>query len=281
MAARQERSRSASAQTAQLIKTDKAALGKSRYKLKNLGWAFFVYSAAVAAASAYFSSASAYELTTPCKSGHFALHQVILERYENYDEELRQDLTRDLQVQNRMNKLYQSSAAIFPYQSKGLKGTIGESMLGILSISNYATGENQITLVNANTASYAGLYFSFAQLKDFVDNKVLNSLFEELLRLPLMVTDIPVSAVGFDSKGSFYLTGRNKAMILDMRAEDSAYYSKDEIRAIKAGECKIDALVFIERAAPELPLFISARAAVNNISCTPKDAAAEGGNGTN
>ncbi|MBO8416399.1 MAG: hypothetical protein IAB19_08475 [Proteobacteria bacterium] len=262
-----------------LIKTT-AAAGRLKQRIRAAGAAMSAALAGtVLAAAACCSAAEAYELTTPYKSGHFALHQVILERYEDYNEEFRAELTRDLQVQNRMQKLYQSSAAIFPYNSKGFKGTIGESMLGLLSIANYAPGEEQITLVNANTASYAGLYFSFSQLKDFVDNKALNSLFDELLRLPLMVTDIPVNAAGFDSKGNFYLTGRSSAMILDLRAEDSAYYTQDEIRAIKANECKIDALLFIERICPDLPLYISARAAVNHISCASAEETAANGSG--
>lgn len=231
---------------------------KHSLKAAALGTALFVSA---------LTPAQAYQITTPYQSGHFALHQVILESYELFDSELQNSISRDLQVQNRMHKLYQSSAAIFAPGSAGLKGTIGESMLGLISISNYATGEDRIDFVKGNTASYAGLYFSFDQLKDYIDKKALNTLFDELIRLPLVITDIPVDAVGFDSRGSFYITGRNNALILDLRADDSVYYDKPAIQALRPGQCKLDALVFVERLSQQIPMLLNARGAVNAIVC--------------
>ncbi len=226
---------------------------------------------ALFALCALCSSASAYELTTPYQSGHFALNQVVLEPHETFDDSLRYEITREVQTRNRLHKLYQSSTAVFPADSLGLKGPIGQQMLGVLSIANYSSGQDQIVFnTNAHSATYAGLYFSFAQLKDFIDKKALNSLIPEIMRLPLVITDIPVARSGFDSRGSFYLTARNLALILDLHVEDSVYYTKAQLHAIQGnGKCRIDALVFPERIVPDLPLFISARAAVNYMHCDP------------
>ena len=229
-----------------------------------------------AAALIFCSSAWSYQITAPYKSAHFALYQVVLDAHERFDDSLRFEITRELQTQNRLNKSYQSSAMIFPYGSQGLKGTIGTEALGLISISNYATGNDQIVFnPNAKSASYAGLYFSFDLLTQFADNKMLNPLMQELLSLPLAVTDIPVSAAGFDSKGNFYVTARHGAILLDLRLDDSVYYTRQDIYSLKGRKnCTIDALIFTERAAADLPLFISARAAVNNISCPDMKAAA-------
>ncbi len=217
--------------------------------------------------AAALNCAQAYQFSTPYQSEHFALHQIILDEHETFDEELRYEITRQVQTQNRISKHYQSSAAVFPYGSVGLASTISEKMLGVLSISNYGTGSDQIVFnSSASSASQAGLYISFTMLRDFIDNKVLNPLLGELLRLPLIITDIPVSAVGYDQAGNFYATARNKAVILDLRLADSVYYSKQELRTLSP-DCSLDALIFTERVMRDLPLFISARAAANHINC--------------
>lgn len=221
--------------------------------------------------SAALNQAQAYELTTVFKTEHYAVNQVILGHNETLDGPTESSITGDVQTQNRLDKLYQSTTVVFPTGSPGYTGKINTPVVGILSISNYGSGKDRISFNrNAQTASEGGLYISYEQLREMINQRVLNSLIGEFKRLPVVFTDVPITATGFDptSNGrSFYITSVSDAAIIDLRIDDSVYYSMEEIHKLHKN-CKVNVLTFADRMVPNIPLFISGRAAINAINCS-------------
>lgn len=223
------------------------------------------------------SVAQAYEVKTIIKTEHFALNQVILGEHDVVDAPTQSSITGDIQTQNRLDKVYQSTTVIFPYGSKGFTGKINTPIEAVLTISNYDTGKDRIFFdKRGKYSTEAGLYFTFAQLTDMVNQKNLNSLLLELKKLPIVVTNVPVSATGFDkTTGAFYVTSVDPAIILDARIDDSVYFSKED-RYKLHDNCTVNLLLFTDRMIENIPFFISGRAALNNMQCkTPKKAPAK------
>lgn len=215
------------------------------------------------------STANAYETTTVFKTEHFAINQVILGQTEHLDGPLQASITGDIQASNRLDKLYQSTTVVFPYGSVGYKGKLNTPIAGVLTIANYNTGKDRILFnTHAKFSTEGGIYLTFAQMLELVNQKQLQPIYGELKKLPLVITDIPVKASGFDptTKG-FYITAVNDGIILDVRIDDSVYYEKSEYQKLREG-CKVNLLTFIDRIVPNIPLFISGRAAVNAMDCS-------------
>ena len=122
----------------------------------------------------------------------------------------------------------------------------------------------------ANTASKAGLYLSFDMLTAFVDNKALNNLIPELAALPLVVKGIPVTLSGHDYAKARYVTAATKALLLDTRVIDSAYYPLERLDGLNE-KCTVDLLFIIDRLIPGIPLFISAHGTLNGIDCAEEE----------
>lgn len=224
---------------------------------------------ATALAALLSTNAFAYKLETVFASSKFAVNQVILEEDEKL-ETLQNTITKDSQNLLKKKGYYQTSTAIFPTGSMGFRGKINQQMLAVLTISNYGTEQDSIVFnKNANTASEGGLYISFDQLKLFVDNKVLNPLISELQtgKLPIVMTNVPVSAVGMDIKGNFYISATNVAQVVDAMIVDSAYYPMKEIYKIRPG-CTVSFLGFVDRLVNAVPAFLSMHASINNIDCS-------------
>lgn len=215
------------------------------------------------------STANAYETTTIFKTEHFAINQVILGQNERLDGPLQASITGDIQAANRLDRLYQSTTVVFPYGSVGYNGKINTPIQGVLTIANYNTGKDRILFNNkAKFSTDGGLYLSFAQMLELVNQKQLQQLYAELKTLPLVITDVTLKASGYDptTKG-FYVTAINDGIILDVRIDDSVYYDKSDYQKLRQG-CKVNLLTFIDRIVPNIPLFISGRAAVNAMDCS-------------
>ncbi|MCK0525975.1 hypothetical protein [Anaerobiospirillum sp. NML120449] len=214
-------------------------------------------------------AAQAYEIKTVFKSEHYAVNQAVLGEGENLDGPTQSAITGEIQTQNRLDKLYQSTTVIFPAGSPGYTGKINTPILGVLTIANFNTGKDRIYFNNkARFSSEGGLYISYKQLMDMLNQKTLNELIGELRKLPVVLTNIPVSSTGFDpTTSSFFITSMNKGMLLDMRIDDSVFYDKKTIRTARKG-CTVNVLLFIDRMIDEIPYFISGRAALNNLDCS-------------
>ena len=107
-----------------------------------------------------------------------------------------------------------------------------------------------------------------------LNQKSLNHLIGEFKKLPIVFTNIPVSATGFDpTTNSFFVTSVSDGVIIDMRIDDSVFYSKQDIRSIRKG-CTISMLSFIDRMIENIPYFISGRAALNSMDCSKAPAPA-------
>lgn len=219
--------------------------------------------------STFLSTAQAYEIKTVFHTEHFAINQVILGQNETLDGPTQSSITGDIQTLNRSNKLYQSTTVVFPAGSPGYTGRINTPIEGVLTISNYNSNKDRIFFdTNAQYAANGGLYIGYEQLSEMINQKVLNTLIGELKDLPVVYTDVPVSGTGFDpTTNSFFVTGISDATILDARIDDSTYYTKETYYKLNKS-CKVDLLFFTDRIVPNIPLFISGRAAINRITCT-------------
>ncbi len=213
------------------------------------------------------SGAYAYQNRTAFESEHFALYEVILDDHEVPDAEFWYTLCKDFTAQNDTEKRYQSTVAVFPKDSQGLKGKINEKMLGTVTVASYGEGTGKAVFNDKeNFATYAGLNLTFDILTNWVDQKALNSLLSELPRLPIILKNVPVTLRGTDYQRAFYITAANKAVLLDFKAIDSVFYKASDIRAIN-NKCTVDLMMIIDRMLPGIPLFISAHGAVNRINC--------------
>lgn len=214
-------------------------------------------------------AAQAYEIKTVFKSEHYAVNQVILSEGEALDGPTQSAITGEIQTQNRLNKLYQSTSVIFPSDSAGYTGKINTPILGILTIANYNTGKDRIFFnQKARFSSEGGLYISYQQLMDMLNQKSLHDLIAEFKKLPIVFTNLPVEATGFDpTTKSFFITSVSDGAIVDLRIDDSVFYSKKDIYSLRKG-CTVSVLSFIDRMVENLPYFISGRAALNGFDCS-------------
>lgn len=219
--------------------------------------------------------AQAYSLKTVIKTEHFAINQVILDENESLDAPTQSSITGDIQAQNRLNRLYQSTTVIFPPNSPGYTGKINTPAEAVLTISNFGTGKDRISFNRSlKYSTDGGVYLSFDQVLEIINQKVLHGLIEEFKQIPLVLTNVPVSYQGIDpTTGAYYITAADDGIIIDMRIDDSVYYNRSQFYPEKGkyvlnDSCKVDVLLFVDRLASNLPVFLSGRAAINHISCT-------------
>lgn len=213
------------------------------------------------------SFAFGYETSTVFKTEHFAINQIVLDEHERLDSELEYLITRDIQTKNHLDKNYQSTTAIFPSGSKGLTGKINTKVLGILTVANYDNKEDLISFyTKPDYTTKVGLYMSHDLLTQIVDNKLLNKLIPELSKLPLVITDVPVSVFSVDYNYKNFITSKTKAVLLDINIVDSVYYKAQDMAKLN-DKCKVDVLAFIDRYVQGIPLFLGAHGALNRIEC--------------
>ncbi|MGN1281121.1 MAG: hypothetical protein ACI4UM_04380 [Succinivibrio sp.] len=216
------------------------------------------------ACAAFVCTANAYTIKEKFGTEHFALYEVILGKGEVYDNNLKQIIASDSASRNK----FQTSTAVFEFGSVGLNGTIKEPMLGIITTENYSLGPKATFSYddNAKNATFAGIYLTFEQLSKIADNRNVNALVLELVKLPLLLSNVPVSMVSKNYRGDLYYTVDSKAVVIDFAPIDSIFYKKDKLENLKAN-CRINMLLIADRSISHVPFFISAHGAVNDISC--------------
>lgn len=230
--------------------------------------------------SGMLNNAQAYETSTVFRSEHYAINQVILGNHEEFGGPIQSSITGDIQTFNRLKNLYQSTTVIFPSGSVGFTGKLNTPALGVLTISNYGSGKDRIYMNrNAKYTTFGGIYVSYKQLIEMINQRMLNPLIKEFTKLPIILSDIPVSATGFDpTTNSFFVTSVSDAVILDARIDDSVFYPKAEYQKLHQN-CKVDLMLFTDRIVTNIPLFMSGRAAINGIKCGAAPAKAHAGKG--
>lgn len=212
----------------------------------------------------FSSTASAYTLTEKIDTQHFALYEVILGNGEEYNSSLKNIIANDVAKKNK----YQATAAVFSNGSKGLSGTIGEPMLGVITAENYAQNvSSNITFDdNAKHATYAGIYLTFEQFSSIADNKNLSKLISELVSFPLVISQVPLEMVSKNYRGELFYTTDSRSLVFDFAPIDSVYYTKEQIAKVKKN-CRVNILAIADRTVNRIPFFISAHGAVNDILC--------------
>ncbi|MGN0903007.1 MAG: hypothetical protein ACI4M9_06965 [Succinivibrio sp.] len=210
------------------------------------------------------SDASAYLMDAKFKTDNYAVYEVILSKSETYSSELKHIIAKDLVAQ----KKFQTTAIVFPYNTQGLKGTIKEEALGVITTEQYNKANPATVLFDdkANAATYAGIYLTYSQLSKIADNRTVNSLVTELAKMPLVITDMPVTMVSKDFSGKLFYTISTGSIVLDFQPIDSLYYKKDQLKDV-TNKCTISILAIADRTLGFYPYFIAAHGAVNDIKC--------------
>jgi hypothetical protein len=210
------------------------------------------------------NSAFAYTMTPKFETKHYAVYEVILGKGEDYNSDLKNIISKDIATRGK----FQATAAVFPFNSDGLKGTIKEPMLGMITSENY----NGKTTVNINIddkakfATYAGIYIGFNQLSRIADNKGLDALSEELTKMPLVIYDVPVTKISEDYKGQLFYIASNSAVLIDFNVIDSIYYDAKKLRDV-SNKCRVNILTMTDRFIETIPFYMAAHGAVNDIVC--------------
>ena len=208
--------------------------------------------------------ANAYKIEARFETQHYGVYQVILGKGEVYGISLKQIIAKDLSSR----KKFQATAAVYPFESAGMNGTIKEPTVGVITTENY-DGSSSVT-VNLNdkakNSSYVGIYLNFKQLSKIADNRTVNSLASELAQMPLVLEGVPVDVVSKDFRGNLYYTAATGAVILDFNVIDSLYYDKKKLESV-TDKCTVNILSLPDRHTNESPLFIAGHGAVNDIIC--------------
>lgn len=210
------------------------------------------------------NSAFAYNITPKFETKHYAVYEVLLGKNEEYNSVLKNIISKDIATRGK----FQTTAAIFPYGSAGLKSTIKEDMLGMITSENY-DGKTTVNISiddKAKFATYAGIYIGFKQLSRIVDNRSLDALSVELTKIPLVIYDVPVTKVSEDYTGQLFFTATNSAVLLDFKVIDSIYYDSTKLRSV-TNKCKVNILTMTDRFIETVPFYMSAHGAVNDIIC--------------
>lgn len=212
-----------------------------------------------------FTSVYAYELNEKFSTKHFAVYEVVLGKNEVFNESLKYIIAKDAASHNK----YQTTSVVFPYRTQGLNSTINEPVLGIITTESYE-GKNKTNIAyddSAKTASYAGIYMTFKQLSKIADNKSSRLLIEELVNVPMVISDIPLSIVSKNFNKNLFYTASSNALVFDFQVIDSVYYKMDKLEKVNADKCTVSVLAIADRSVIRTPYFISAHGAVNNINC--------------
>lgn len=215
-----------------------------------------------------FVNAQAYELNNVFKTEHFAINQVTLGPGETLDGVTQNAITNDVRQQNRLDKIYQSTTVVVKNGAPGFKGKIKTPIEGVLTIANYGTGHDRIDFnTNVRTMINAGLYLSYDQIVEMVNQKSLSSLIPELAHIPLVITNVPVTKSSYDTTSrGFYVTSYDPAVIMDLRVADSIKYKIGPNFELNK-TCRLSLLTFVDRMVDEIPVFMSGRAALIEANC--------------
>ena len=215
----------------------------------------------------FANSASAFVISTPFKTTHYAVNQVMLGENEDFSPTLQRQIEKSIKTQDTGK--FQTTTIVFPAGSNGLAGKINEKAAAVIYYADYeGQGNGEFRVIKDNCyAAQAGISISAEQLKAIIDNRTINVLLQELPSLPLLFSDIPVSMVSRDFQKNLYYTSKNRAYLIDLRVLDSLYYTPRQLGNVRA-DCKISFLGIADRAVhTELPYFLSLHGTINDIKC--------------
>lgn len=214
--------------------------------------------------------ALAYEFHTTFESDHYAVYEVILSEGDMKKEEIGSILSNDIKGISAQGGKYQTTAAIFPPGSKGLKSaSIKEPLEGVVTYVNYTEDPANAAVSYNPEAKYAskvGIYMSSDMLRSLADNMSANKVLQELRHVPLIFTGMKVSISSEDYSKARYLTVKNRAFTIDFKLIDSAFYNPAEFKKIKP-KCTVELMGFADRVHYEYPLFMGMHGVLNDYSC--------------
>lgn len=210
--------------------------------------------------------AHAYTFLQVFNTTHYSINEVILDEGENLNEELKKNIITRVQAKAAGSK-YQTVTAIFPFKSVGLKGTVNQKLSGLLTITNYGHGQDQVDFSTDNLyASNIGIFLNNELLMQIVNNRMISSLISEFAKLPLIFADMTVEQNAVDFRGTRYYTFKNRAYIIDAAVIDSIFYNTAQRAAVKSG-CKVTLMAMPDRVSTDVPIFLSVHATINSITC--------------
>ena len=216
--------------------------------------------------SAQTSLSEAYTLTQYFNTAHYSINEVILDEGEVLNEEVKKSIITRVTAKAEGTK-YQTVTAVFPFMAAGLKGTVNQKLEGLLTITNYGKGQDQISFSTQNLyATNVGIFLNRELLVQIVNNRVIGSLTKELATLPLIFTDMIVEQNTVDFRGTRFYTFKDRAYVIDAAVIDSLFYSTAQRAAVKPG-CKITFMAMPDRASTDVPVFLGVHATINAIKC--------------
>ena len=210
--------------------------------------------------------ANAYSFTQVFNTAHYSINEVILDEGEFLNENLQKNIITKVQTKAAGSK-YQTVTAIFPFKSTGLKGSVNQKLSGLLTITNYGQGQDQINFSTQNLyATNVGIFLNHELLVQIVNNRVINSLVSEFAKLPLIFADMTVEQNTVDFRGTRFYTFKNRAYVIDAAVIDSLFYTTAQRASVKSG-CKVTFMAMPDRVSTEVPVFLGVHAAINSIKC--------------
>ncbi len=210
------------------------------------------------------TSAHAYTIESRFETKHYGVYQVKLGKGEVYAAGLKQIIAKDL----GSRKKFQATAAVYPFGSAGMNGTIKEPVLGIITTENYDGAKTFTVNIEdkIKTSSYVGIFIKFKQLSKISDNRTVNSLTTELAQVPLVLEGVPVSTVSTDYNGKLFYIATAGSLVIDFNVIDSLFYKRKKLEEV-TDKCTVNILAIPDRYTEDAPFFIAAHGAVNDIMC--------------
>lgn len=221
------------------------------------------------AAAVMSVSAHAYSFKTYFETEHYAVNEVILTDKEVLDENLKKRIQKEVKAQTKGTK-YQTVTGIFPTGSKGLKGAVNQKLAGLLTITNYGSGDDKVYFYERNLyAASIGITVNPDLLMQMVNNRMINPLLDELGQVPVIFADMKLELNSKDFRGTRFYTFKDRGYVVDAAIIDSLFYNEKERAAVKPG-CRVTFMAMPDRVTSDFPLHMAVHGAVNSITC-PSD----------
>lgn len=211
-------------------------------------------------------SAQGHVFTQKFNSMHYSVNEVILGPGETLDAARKSRIEEEEAAHARGLK-YQTVTAVFPAGARGLAGTINQPLEGLLTVMNYGGKKPEVSWRTENvSATDVGIPLNRDLLRTLVDNRIISKVLTEFAGMPVIFSNLELELNRVDFRGTRYYTFKDRSYVIDTAIIDSLYYTRDQRSRVVPG-CKVSVMAMVDHVLPDAPLFVTARGAVNTISC--------------
>ena len=107
---------------------------------------------------------------------------------------------------------------------------------------------------------------SIAMFRSIVETWLRRQVLTEFAGMPVIFSNLELELNRVDFRGTRYYTFKDRSYVIDSAIIDSLYYTRDQRSRVVPG-CKVSVMAMVDHVLPDAPLFVTARGAVNTISC--------------